>query len=665
MAGEDEEKTSIDIVDLINPTEKQKLFLWALGQYRFILYGGAAGGGKSYIMRWGMVYLLIMWHTMMKEEARKLIAGENGEGPDGPALARAMKFEAMSKGIEVGIFCETYNALQDRHLSKISKEFPDWLGTLYSTDSKNIRYRLAGEFGGGIINFRNLDNAAKYKSTEFAAIGVDELTQNDYQTFNDLRFRLRWPGVDRPVFIGATNPGGIGHAWVKSLWLDRQFPAEFKERALDKEFIYIPARTVDNPYLAQSYDDDLATLPDELRRAYRDGSWDVFAGQVFEEWRRDKHVIEPFKIPAHWDRYMSLDWGYSKPYAIYWYAVSPSGHEFCYRELYGCFNNNPDVGVKEDAETVARKIVAIEQEAGETNLHITRVADPAIWQKTGHDKEFLSIADVFSAQGVHFIRANNNRIQGKMAVHEGLRWMDAATGEEYTPLLRIFKNCAHLIRTLPALPYSQSTPEDVETSSEDHGYDSCLAADSGVITENGIAPISDLVGMNIKVLTHTGRYALASGIRLTRSNVPVCNLTMEDGSIITATPDHRFLLADGVTWVRLDELREGGDLYDGRVQTEKGKTDGQKGRRGVRVKSVVQAGRADVYNMEVEDDHSYVLANGIAAHNCRYFRMLRPRASARPDKPEPELDWIDKIMLTDDSDNMEVAEAQGKGYLYA
>ena len=235
---------------------------------KFLLYGGALGGGKSYFLRWALVRLLMTYFRLKG-----------------------------LKHVQVMLACEDYPSLKDRQLSKIGQEFPAWLGRGYSDHKDYGRcFMLHEEYGGGVLCFRNLDDPSKYQSSEWAAIGVDELTKNDVEVFTHLRMRLRWPGLkdEECPFIGATNPGGIGHNYVKALWMDKNFPIEFiKPIDYRGMFAYVPSKAEDNPFLDAAYWQMLGTLPPHLRGAFKDGSWDVFVGQAFQEWSRTYHVIEP------------------------------------------------------------------------------------------------------------------------------------------------------------------------------------------------------------------------------------------------------------------------------------------------------------------------------------------------------------------------------------
>lgn len=305
--------------DIIHPTVKQREFMRTVKDNTYILYGGAAGGGKSYILRWELVYLLIGWYKHLK-----------------------------LKGIRVGLFCEDYPALRDRQLSKIKMEFPEWLGSYKEATHEFI---LNPAFGSGVICFRNLDNPSKYLSSEFAAIAIDELTLNEQTVFDFLRMRLRWVGVEDPKLIAGTNPGSKGHMWVKNLFIDRNIPPEMQDFA--NKIAFVQARIDDNPYLPAGYSDALDTLPDKLRKAYREGDWNIFEGQVFEEFRTDIHIVEPFEIPKSWQRGRSMDWGYSKPYAVYEYAVDYDGVVYVINEWYGCKPGTVNTGTQETAQEAA------------------------------------------------------------------------------------------------------------------------------------------------------------------------------------------------------------------------------------------------------------------------------------------------------------------------
>jgi len=243
---------------------------------KYILYGGAMHGGKSYFLRWAALGLAIYYSQ----------------------VARA--------GVPVGLFSEDYPTLKDRQISKMASEFPDWLGRLSETKAEGYCFFLHPEFGGGRILLRNLDDPSKYMSTEFAAICVEELTKNSLETFINLRTRLRYPNIDNVKFVGVTNPGGLGHVWCKRYWVDRN--SGDPEQHL---FKYIPATLDDNRFTTEAYRLQLESLPERQRLAYMHGDWSAFEGQFFNTFDLNKQLIEPFQIDPGWELVGSLDpgWG--------------------------------------------------------------------------------------------------------------------------------------------------------------------------------------------------------------------------------------------------------------------------------------------------------------------------------------------------------------------
>lgn len=404
--------------------DKQKEASKLAWQYKYLLYGGSAGPGKSYWLRWfALEYLLTI----------------------------AQKFKI--KNVRAGLFCEDYPALQDRHLSKIEFEFPQWLGTLNKTAKE---FQLFNKYGGGTLCFRNLDDASKYQSSEFACIAVDELTKNEKRVFDFLRTRLRWGDLELVRFVAATNPGSIGHGWVKKLWFDKQFEPDEQEAV---QFNFLKALPTDNPHLTESYYKQLRGLPEALRRAFLEGDWSVFEGQVFTEFSSEKHVLkEQPIIPNEWRKFICCDYGYVAPSAVYWCAITNDDKVIVYREFYGT-GRRPE----ELAEIIMK-------ESGTEHIDYF-VGDPSMWSKTGHTGRSIAetMEDFWRANKWYLptMKGDNERLHGLQQVHEFL-----ADASDKQPWLLISPNCVNLIRTLPMLVYDENKKEDIDTDSEDHCYDS-------------------------------------------------------------------------------------------------------------------------------------------------------------------------------------------------
>ena len=444
-------------LDIAEFTDRQLEVCTALDDgYKFILYGGALGGGKSYLLRWIAVRIL---------------------------------FKIFSKygltNVPVMLASEDYPTLKDRQISKIIREFPAWLGNYHDDHKAHGKcFILAPEYGSGIICLRNLDDPSKYQSAEFAAILVDELTKNPLQTFTDLRMRLRWPGIpDREcAFIGATNPGGIGHSYCKAYWIDKTFPPEFIE-PIDYRplFQFIPSKADDNPHLDASYWQVLSTLPEQLRKAFRDGSWEIYLGQAFT-FTRLAHVLKkPIPIPRYAPLYSTFDWGFGAPFSWQWWWVDADGRGYMFSEFYG-WNGTPNQGLRWEDSRVAREIKKKEAELAERyNISFDkciRLAGPDCFQKKPDYKgggQGKSTAEEFSAYGIHLQPGDPSRSLKIRQFRERIRIPEDGT----MPMLMVYPECDSFIRCIPDIPVDKNNPEEVDTKAEDHEFDAachfCMA----------------------------------------------------------------------------------------------------------------------------------------------------------------------------------------------
>ncbi len=337
------------------PQERQKLLHSA--KARQILYGGAAGGGKSVSLRWD-----------------------------------AVCFCVRNAGCQAYLFRRTRTELEQNHTKFIRTELPAALGQ-YSHDRKAFEF----------VNGSNLyfcycdreDDVTLYQGAEMHWVGVDEASHLTEYQLNYLKTRNRlgsWSPTDEtdkgflPRFVMASNPGGVGHNYLKSIFIDKAPPETYfydeemrnPRNPDDKGWksIFIPAKMTDNVYLDENYEASFSGLPAELADALRDGNWDAVVGQALHLLNRPEHMLRAFVPPRHWTHFMCIDWGSAHPFSVGWYAVSegatlkakgkwpdrylPAGALIRYREWYG-WNGKPNQGARIPAQQVAKGIIKREE----------------------------------------------------------------------------------------------------------------------------------------------------------------------------------------------------------------------------------------------------------------------------------------------------------------
>ena len=421
---------------------------------------------------------------MRRWEDEALYGGAAGGGKSDCALAEALR----------QIHIPHYRGLILRKTYPQLSELIDRSTELYKSAIKEARYNDSKHYwifpSGAKIFFGSMQHTkdrVNYQGKRYDFIDFDELTQFTWDEYSYLFSRNRPSGPGTRCYIrGQANPGGVGHGWVKERFITPAPPMttiweevnirhpDGKEEKRRRSRVFVPSTVFDNKILLENDPDyltSLAALPEAERQALLYGDWDSFSGQVFTEWKNDPehyhdraytHVIAPFKVPHEWQIWCSMDWGYTKPFAVAWYAVDHERRIYRIRELYGC-TGTPNVGVQWEPARVAKEILSIE--ADDPNLkgrRIYRVADPAIWgTQTGE-----SIAQVFARAGVYFEKGEHARIDGKMQIHHRLAF------DEYgRPMLYVFNTCRHFIRTVPNLVYDDKNVEDINTDGEDHIYD--------------------------------------------------------------------------------------------------------------------------------------------------------------------------------------------------
>ncbi len=408
------------------PTPRQQVFHDAT-EYS-VLFGGAAGGGKSRAL---------------------LMQG----------LQDCLKYP----GIRVGAFRRSYPELKESLLAELSAAgYAQALGASWNGTEYDLKFP-----NGSILMFRyaeSVKDATRRQGGQYQRLLFDELTLTPPDVIAYLESRLRSGRADIPVLgvRAASNPGGPGHGSVKARYIESTgYGTTVVTDIRGRTVRFIPSKLTDNPHVNPEYASDLDALPEQMRLAFRDGNWDVFAGQMFPELDRDRHVLDPITLPETWRRYAGVDWGYSKPWAVIWAAIDEDDRIWLYREIY-----ETQVGEADQA----RRILAAE--AGEDV--IARFADDAMWATRGDAK---AISDVYGDEGVYLVKAGKgprSRVTGWQRLHSYFADGPAclhhrAQGWDTCPRLHIFSTCPNWWTEMSSLPHATSgDPEDADSNAADH-----------------------------------------------------------------------------------------------------------------------------------------------------------------------------------------------------
>jgi hypothetical protein len=422
-----------------------------------ILYGGAAGGGKSHLMRVAAVIWCAAIPGLQVYLFRRIRADLIKSHMDGPK-----GFRAMLAGWQLAGFC---NIVED--------EIRFWNGSkIYLCHCKDAK------------------DVYKYQGAEIHVLLIDELTHCTEPMYRFLRGRCRMVGLSAvlpdwargrfPRILCGANPGNIGHLFVKAAFVDGAEPMAIRQMSPEeggKKRQYIPALLEDNPSMAEddpTYEHTLSGLGNaELVRAMRWGDWDIALGAFFTAWSRRRHVLPPFKIPETWIRFVSKDWGSGSPGSVGWWGLAqdqiavpgsepgsrvaiPRGALVRYREWY--IANSDGTGKKLKTAAIATGIK--DREKGEKITY--RVLDKSCFNEEGGP----SIGEDLAKEGVHFKKSDSTRVPGWAQMNSRL-----VGDNDGHPMIFCFSTCLDSIRTIPTLMHDEHDPEDVNTDMEDHCAD--------------------------------------------------------------------------------------------------------------------------------------------------------------------------------------------------
>lgn len=438
-----------------------------------------------------------LFHKSSATEA--VYGGAKGGGKSCGLIMEAMMYGLEYPKADIYLFRETYQDLEDTLIPEWFEKVPSnlykWNGSKYTATLIN----------GTVVRFRyvrNYEDAKGYQGRSMDFVGVDELTKHEEKTIQELLSCLRSARGYPVRFRGTCNPGGKGHHWVKKRYVSGTNYGDIVvvDELTGNIIEFIPATVYDNDTLMQNdpmYVKRLENLPYEQRRAFLHGDWDVFEGMALESFNEAIHVIEPFEIPKHWRRWISIDNGYTDPFAWYWFAVDELGTVYIYREYTREYEDEKviyskqaeravelssytDLSLYDDFQNANLLDEDVELDYKQYEKIDYIVVGHDAWQRHASTKTIdtplgKSILDYYKEGGITKLGGFKKPFTcRKLRKATWVEYLEPFKDQEgnLTSKVKIFRNCKKLIETLPLLVNDKKDTEKVEESDIDHPYDS-------------------------------------------------------------------------------------------------------------------------------------------------------------------------------------------------
>ncbi|MGB9466121.1 MAG: hypothetical protein WBR10_13500 [Candidatus Acidiferrum sp.] len=451
----------MDFSKYYRPFARQQQFHDSPAKYR--LFGGAAGPGKTKALLWEAIFQANAW-----------------------------------SGAHTLLLRRTYPELESSLLAYFRRDVPRGMYRKYNESKHVVTWRNGSTTRFGYC--RNENDVYQYQGAEFLFIGLDELTHFTFKQWQFLTSRNRCPVAGSVCSMaGATNPGNIGHAWVKALWVDHKPPSGFDQTDLydPRDYEFIRAWLSDNPIYANDaeYRRTLEALPEHLRKAFLEGDWNVFAGQYFDIFDYGRHTARPeeIRLEAWWPRWISIDWGFQHPSAVYWHCAVPVDSRQLRVESK---NNSTPQGAAFNSQlsTLNSRIVTyrefvqnglsprmvaqgIDERSGRENICEVFLSPDAFAHRTAEASIAEQLGDVLTTNGLpRPAPADDDRIGGWQFMYQMLEsnaWV-------------ITENCTKLIECMPTLVRDTARVEDIRKMDGDDPADS---ARYGLVSGGGIAGV--------------------------------------------------------------------------------------------------------------------------------------------------------------------------------